>query len=161
MPGLPVLSLALILTLSIAPSRAAADTGTLVGRASVIDGDTLEIRGERIRLHGIDAPESGQLCTDADGRRYRCGQWSAFGLANAIGTATVTCTGRSIDRYGRLIAVCRANGVDLNALQVRTGRALAYRRYSRDYAAAEDRARAGRVGMWQGDFEAPWDYRRR
>jgi endonuclease YncB( thermonuclease family) len=55
---------------------------TIQGTASVIDDDTIEIRGERIRLDAIDAPESSQLCLDAAGERYHCGQKSAFALAD-------------------------------------------------------------------------------
>jgi hypothetical protein len=64
-----------------------ASTETIIGRASVIDGDTIEIRGQRIRLHGIDAPESSQTYKDADGRTYRCGQRAAFVLADRIGAS--------------------------------------------------------------------------
>jgi endonuclease YncB( thermonuclease family) len=63
----------------------AAAASELTGRASVIDGDTIEIRGERIRLHAIDAPESGQWCLDGVGKRYRCGQRAAFVLDDRIG----------------------------------------------------------------------------
>jgi len=59
------------------------------GTASVIDGDTIEIHGERIRFDAIDAPESSQLCLDAAGKRYRCGQKSAFALADMIGRSVV------------------------------------------------------------------------
>jgi flagellar motor protein MotB len=53
---------------------------TISGRASVIDGDTIDIHGQRIRLWGIDAIESKQTC-ELDGRPWRCGQDIAFGLS--------------------------------------------------------------------------------
>ena len=56
----------------------------LVGQASVVDGDTLEIHGTRIRLWGIDAPESGQLCRDADSDLYQCGAKAANDLDTFI-----------------------------------------------------------------------------
>ena len=63
--------------------------GEIIGTASVTDGDTIKIHGERIRLHGIDAPESGQMCI-AQGREYRCGQKAALALAGEIGRKPVT-----------------------------------------------------------------------
>jgi endonuclease YncB( thermonuclease family) len=137
----------------------AANAETLVGQASVIDGDTVEIHGQRIRLHGIDAPESSQLCLRGP-ERYRCGQAAAFALADRIGEATVTCEGRERDRWGRLIAVCRARGEDLNGWLVRAGWALAFRRYAEDYVPAETEAQRAGYGMWAGVFVPPWDWRR-
>ncbi|UYN97812.1 MAG: thermonuclease family protein [Enhydrobacter sp.] len=131
----------------------------LLGTASVVDGDTLEIRSQRVRLHGIDAPESRQLCTRQDGTRWRCGQQAALALADRIGTATVRCEGNSRDRYGRLIAVCYKNKEDLNRWMVANGWAVAYRRYSLAYAPDEDRARAARNGIWSSTFDMPWDWR--
>ena len=84
----------------------------IVGRASVIDGDTLDVRGTRIRLHGIDAPESGQTCKDAAGKDYRCGQAAA--LSDRIGAAPIACEPRDTDRYGQTVAVCRKGAEDLN-----------------------------------------------
>lgn len=72
---------------------------TLTGQASIVDADTIEIHGERIRLEDIDAPESRQTCTDAAGAEYRCGQVAALALAERIGRATVTCEGEKRDRY--------------------------------------------------------------
>jgi endonuclease YncB( thermonuclease family) len=137
----------------------AAAEGSVTGRASVIDGDTIEIHGQRIRLDGIDAPESGQLCQDAAGKDYRCGQKAAKHLDGLIGWSTVSCAGTDHDRYQRLIARCQVGEVDLGAEMVRAGWALAYRRYSARYVGAEGEARAGGAGIWTGAFTPPWDWR--
>ncbi|MDN3625581.1 thermonuclease family protein [Methylobacterium isbiliense] len=132
----------------------------IVGRASVTDGDTLVIRGNRIRLHGIDAPESAQLCQDAAGKDYRCGQRAALALSDKIGQATVSCEPKDQDRYGRIVAVCSAGGVDLNGWMAEQGHALAYRQYSAAYVGQEEAARAAKRGIWAGAFTPPWDWRR-
>ncbi|MDX1486240.1 MAG: thermonuclease family protein [Alphaproteobacteria bacterium] len=131
----------------------------IAGRASVIDGDTLEIRGIRIRLHGIDAPESGQMCIAAS-KRYRCGQRAALALTDKIGPSTISCQPKDRDRYGRVVAVCRARGEDLNAWMVAQGWALAYRRFSGAYVGEEREAKRAKIGVWQGQFVAPWEWRR-
>ncbi|WP_207479604.1 thermonuclease family protein [Arenibaculum pallidiluteum] len=140
---------------------ASAKGAEIVGVASVIDGDTLEIRGRRIRLHGVDAPESAQQCKDASGRPYRCGQKAALALADKIGRRNVRCQERDRDRYKRIVAVCRVGNEDLNAWLASEGLALAYRTYSRDYVAAEDRAKLTKAGLWAGEFQAPWDWRKK
>ena len=140
----------------------------LVGKSRVIDGDTIEIAGERIRLHGIDAPEAKQTCA-AGGKVWTCGREATAALTAKIGRNEVTCRGQVRDRYRRLIAVCyityrRPNlfiQLDLNAFMVRKGWALAYRRYSNDYVDEEAEAKAERAGMWLGEFLAPWDWRRK
>lgn len=141
--------------ISVFPASAADD---VTGQASVIDGDTIDIHGQRVQLHGIDAPESGQSCRKG-GKRWRCGQAAANALAKMIGRQTVHCEGRDKDRYGRLVAECFAGGVNLNAAMVSKGLALAYRRYSEDYVPQEDAARGAGQGMWAGDFVPPWDWR--
>jgi hypothetical protein len=73
---------------------------------------------------------------------------------------TVACEPRDTDRYGRIVAVCRSGGEDLNAWLVSQGWALAYRRYSTTYVDEEDIARAALLGVWRGAFTAPWDWRR-
>lgn len=131
----------------------------VIGVASVVDGDTIEIHGQRIRLHGIDAPESSQPCRNAEGSGYRCGQLAANDLDTLIGGSSVECWTQDVDRYRRLVSVCKLGNIDVNAWMVEQGLAVAYRKYSMDYAALEDDARKGRVGIWGGTFQMPWDYR--
>jgi endonuclease YncB( thermonuclease family) len=131
----------------------------MTGQASVIDGDTIDIHGTRIRLHGIDAPESGQPCT-INGKAWPCGRRAAFALSDKIKGHTVECRPKDTDRYGRSVAVCRANGDDVSGWMVEQGWAVAYRRYSLDYVNEERHAANARRGIWQGEFEAPEDWRR-
>jgi endonuclease YncB( thermonuclease family) len=145
-----------LLVIAATPSSAE----TLAGQATVIDADTVEIHGERIRLLGIDAAESRQVCTDAAGAEYRCGKVAAFALADKIGRAVVTCEGKERDRYKRLVATCFAAGTDINGWLVERGLAVAYRKYSKTYVPQEDAARAAKRGLWAGDFEMPWDWRK-
>ena len=152
--------LRLILLLSAFLSAAPVAANNLVGVASVIDADTLEIHGVRIRLHGIDAPESRQLCTNPSGQQWRCGQQAALALSDRIGRRTVNCAVRDVDRYGRAIAVCTQDNQDLNRWLVSEGWAVAYRRYSRDYIGAEDQARRAGRNIWAGQFVMSWNWRR-
>ncbi len=133
--------------------------GDIIGTASVTDGDTIEIHGQRIRLYGIDAPESGQSC-EREGKHYRCGQQAATVLAGMIGRASVRCEQRDIDRYGRIVAVCWLGGIDLNAKMVSKGWAMAYRRYAKDYVNHEAAAQTAKAGIWAGRFVEPEKWRR-
>ena len=139
--------------------RVEASTTALSGRARVVDGDTIDMGGTRVRLHGVDAPESDQSCV-AQGARWPCGRRAARALGQRLGGRTVVCEERDRDRYGRIVAVCRQGGRDINAWLVAEGWALAYRRYSRAYVGEESTARAPRKGVWRGEFVAPWDWRR-
>ena len=102
------------------------------GRVSVVDGDTLELHGQRIRLAAIDAPEARQSCFSG-GKPWPCGRRAAFALAELVGTRTVTCRWRSRDRYRRAVATCAVGGTDLGGWLVEQGWALAFRRYGLDY----------------------------
>jgi endonuclease YncB( thermonuclease family) len=146
-----------LLAWAIVPANA---QGQIVGITSVIDGDTIEIHGQRIRLFGIDAPESSQLCVRPSGERWRCGQKASFALSDQIGRATVRCEERDVDRYGRVVSVCFKGTEDLNRWMVANGWAVAYRRYSLNYVADEDTARRKRINIWSGAFDMPWDWRR-
>jgi len=132
------------------------------GRAFVIDGDTIDVAGARVRLFGIDAPERYQDCQDGDGRDYFCGRVAARALATLIGRRPVICTPVDHDRYEREVATCTAGGRDLSDAMVRAGQAVELAQYSRGrYTAAEREARAARRGLWAGAFEMPAEWRRR
>lgn len=133
---------------------------SIQGQASIIDADTIEIHGERIRLEGIDAPESGQRCYSAANTLYRCGAAAANALDAWIGDATVTCRIDGTDRYKRLLGTCEAKGVNIQTWLVENGHALAYREYSTAYVAAEHSAAARKVGIWEGRFVNPADWRK-
>ncbi len=128
----------------------------------VIDGDTLRIGGQNVRLFGIDAPELRQLC-QVQGQDYPCGRRAREHLESLLAGKKVECRVLSNDRYGRNVSWCVINGErDLAYQMVLAGWALDYRRYSEDhYAAPEHRARVLKRGMWAGTFVAPWDWRRR
>ncbi len=81
----------------------------VAGVATVIDGDTIEVHGQRIRLHGIDAPESRQLC-HLDGKPWQCGKDAANALADKIARRPVTCEDLGRDRHKRIIARCTVAG---------------------------------------------------
>lgn len=148
----------LALTLVIAfATPAAAD---VAGTPRIVDGDTLEIAGQDVRLHGIDAPESRQKCK-ADGKRYPCGRRATQALRELIHGRQVRCEQTDTDRYGRIVAICYGpEGTDLNGALVAAGWALAYRRYSTRYVDEEAAARDAGRGLWRGEFVPPWDWRR-
>jgi endonuclease YncB( thermonuclease family) len=132
----------------------------LNGRPRVIDGDTIEVSGQQVRLHGIDTPETKQECRKGGGAAYKCGAMATFALAELIEEHWVKCVGDGNDRYNRLVATCFAGPVNLNMEMVRRGWALAYRQYSKRYIAVEAEARTRLVGLWQGTFIKPWEWRR-
>ncbi len=147
---------ALTIALCLLATPALAD---VTGVASVIDGDTIEVHGQRIRLHGIDAPESRQLCR-LDGKPWQCGKDAANTLAGKIARRPVTCEDLGRGRHKRIIGRCTVAGEDLGAWMVLQGWALAYRWYSLDYADTEAEARAAQRGIWAGEFVKPWEWRR-
>jgi endonuclease YncB( thermonuclease family) len=131
------------------------------GVPRIVDGDTLEIGTTKIRLASIDAPESDQLCLDANRKPWTCGIEARDHLTAHIGNRQIDCTPTGLDTYGRTLARCTVVGENLNAWMVQQGWALAFVRYSKEYVADEEAARAAARGLWSGAFIAPWDWRHR
>lgn len=130
------------------------ETKRLSGEAVINDGDSITLKGERIRLRGIDAPEYRQTCR-RDGTTYPCGRQAREALERLARAGALECSGWERDRYGRLLAVCTAGGVELNRRQVEQGWAVAYG----DYRDAEALAREKKLGLWAGSFDRPRDWR--
>lgn len=148
----------LIFAACVCVSPAAADN--LTGQASIIDGDTLQIHGTRIRLWGIDAPESSQLCRGDDSIQYRCGAKAANELDAFIARRPVDCSPVSLDQYGRTVAVCSIDRVDIAEWLVRNGLALDWPTYSKGkYDDVQREAEHAGRGMWAGSYVEPWLYR--
>jgi endonuclease YncB( thermonuclease family) len=131
----------------------------IIGKAWVIDGDTVSIAGTHIRLEGIDAPEADQTCMDAHGKSWACGQTAARELRAFIGRRELTCDKRAEDRYQRVLAVCKLpDGSDVNAWLVRQGWALATG-FVGMYETEQHEAETARRGIWAGTFAPPWKWR--
>lgn len=155
--GLDFVAFAVLVVVLLAVLRWLPDPASrqVAGGVRVIDGDSLEVAGERIRLRGIDAPELAQTCR-RDGKDWHCGREATRHLRRHIGGRAVACEGRERDKHDRLLAVCRAGEEDLNAWMVEQGWAVAFG----DYHGAEGAARRARRGLWAGEFERPSDWRR-
>lgn len=128
------------------------------GPARVTDGDTLNLTGFVVRLHGIDAPEFKQSCT-RDGAPWACGKEAADRLSALVQGQIVRCEQRDIDDYGRTVAACKVGQTDLSAAMADAGLAVALPKFTTAYLQNEARAREQRLGIWGADFQMPADYR--
>ncbi|WP_235034930.1 thermonuclease family protein [Roseomonas sp. 18066] len=146
--------------------RAATPREPFSGQPRVIDGDTLDVAGIRVRMQGIDAFEHDQQCSRAGGGRFACGAAARAELAGLIGSRAVTCTPDGSLTHGRTVATCtvpgRGGAMDLNAAMVRSGLAFDCPRYSDGrYARDEAAAKSDNAGAWGGRFTYPWSHRDR
>ena len=141
----------------------------ITGFAKVVDGDTIKINSKKIRLYGIDAPEKKQKCKKtyltisfmSFTKDYMCGEVSTKKLIKKINKQKLNCNILDVDRYKRLIGECFKRNINLNSWMVSNGFAVAYRKYSKKYVSDEINAKNNKLGIWQGKFEMPWDYRRK
>ena len=149
------------------------DEKDVFGIAKVIDGDTIKIEDKRIRLNGIDAPEIKQECKNEIGI-YNCGIASKVFLENLILSKNILCLYRELDRYKRILGTCytvenvefkkkltSVLGENLNSKMVSSGQAVAYRKYSKDYIDDEKIAKNNKFGIWSGEFDMPWEWRKK
>ena len=132
---------------------------SIKGRARIIDGDTIHIGKNKIRLYGIDAPEINQTCT-INKIIWECGLESSQALGSIILEEEVRCEIVDIDRYKRFVAKCIVNNINLNQYMVQNGWAIAYRYYSNDFINDEEIAEKNKAGIWQGKFQNPYLYRK-
>ena len=145
-----------------------ANSETLFGKAIVIDGDTIVLEKKKIRLHGIDAPEKKQICKRnylsisffTFTKNYQCGLVSKVKLENLLKNNEIKCIIRGNDFYNRKIGTCYRNKININSWMVRNGYAVAYEKYSKKYKSVELEAKKNNLGIWQGDFDMPWDWRK-
>ena len=140
------------------PSPSSVSAATITGMATVTDGDSLRINNEKIRLWAIDAPELNQACQKS-GLSWPCGTKAWAALTDHIGSHSVSCRKEEVDRYGRIVAECFIGDSSINEWLVGNGWALAYRQYSAKFTSAEYQAKSRKLGLWQGEFIAPWDWR--
>ena len=133
--------------------------GAIIGRVTVIDGDTIHFEDVKVRLEGIDAPESSQTCLTVTGHTWPCGSVATRELERMIGRSEVRCDNRGTDKYGRMLGICFVGALEINAEMVRRGMAWAFVKYSQAYVTIEAEARARRVGIWQGHAQPAWDFR--
>ena len=139
------------------------------GVAKVVDGDTIIINKKKIRLFGIDAPELEQHCKKPWiqfnfinlNKDYNCGLVAKEKLKKIISKNKIKCIGEKYDRYKRLIAICYKKGKDLNKWLVRNGLAINYTKYSKKYLRSENQAKREKVGLWSGEFDEPWEWRKK
>lgn len=143
----------------VAVSQAALGQQLVGGIGKAKDGDSLMVGETEVRLFGVDAPEFDQTCT-RDKQAWNCGGAAAEQLMALVTGKEVECVSMGLDDHKRLLGRCTVRGTDVNETMVSSGYAVAYRRYSTDYAPAEDAAKAAKVGIWVGSFEAPERFRR-
>lgn len=138
-----------------------AETRALDGKSiKVVDGDSLEIDGTRIRLKGIDAPEYFQYCFDENNKKYECGKMSRAYLEKLTKSDDFYCKSNKTDKYKRELSVCYAKGKNINELMIEQGWAIPYRTQNPLYYKAQIIAKANKNGIHRGKFIAPEIYRR-
>lgn len=135
--------------------------GSVTGTIRVIDGDTIDVAGTRVRLHAIDAPEASQTCSTEQGKTWACGAWVSREVRARYQGRKAVCTPLDTDRYGRMVARCMVGDDDMGAALVAEGLAFAYRRYAMDYDLIEKQAAASDRGLWAMNVQNPATFRQK
>lgn len=132
------------------------------GNVYVVDGDTFHMNGQKIRIWGIDAVELHQTCLKS-GQSYECGKSARLYLQSVIGKDVPVCTAKpKSPKETRTVASCQVDGKDIGREMVKSGWALDYRHFSKGaYSSEEKAARQKRLGIWAGEFQSPYDWRKR
>lgn len=129
------------------------------GQAKALTGDTMVIGDSRIVLAGIEAPETRQSCRTKRGRKWRCGRSALTALRRITGYDTVECSVTRTDGAGRKFADCAVSEKDIAAELVRGGHVFALSGFLSGYGKEEDEARRAGRGIWQGEAQAPAEFR--
>ncbi|MFT7593539.1 MAG: endonuclease YncB(thermonuclease family) [Paracoccaceae bacterium] len=129
------------------------------GTIRVIDADTWDVGGQRVRLFGIDAPELAQTCKKPDGATWACGAWATEQTHQRYAGHTARCDALDKDRYGRIVARCFVGGQDAGGALVTAGLAYAYRRYSLDYVSHHRSAKVAGRGLHASKMQDPSAFR--
>jgi len=140
----------------------AADAETIAGQASVVDGDTIEVDGARVRIMDLDAPEVDQTCLlRDDGREWPCGRIAATILSEWISQYRVTCRTYGTDNAGRWLARCDVDTIDVATWMAGNGWGLPNQDcHCEAVRAWATFARSKRAGIWGSDFVMPWVWRK-
>ena len=132
----------------------------IIGEARAFDGDRIEVKGQRIKLDGVDAPQPKQVC-QRNGKPWRCGEEARKALAAKINGRRVICVENKRDRKVWVLATCSLEGKDLGEWLLRNGWAVSAYMHSYEYSRAEAAAKEERRGIWAGEFELPSKWRRK
>ena len=128
----------------------------------ILDGDTITFNERKIRISGIDAPEKNKTCLNSTSKVFKCGLLAKNKLTELINEniSELNCEYSSLDKYGRYLGKCWIGDIFINSWMVRNGLALAYRQYSKEFIKDETIAKENKVGIWNGQFVEPWNWRR-
>lgn len=151
-----MLRICTLFVLALLANPAAAD---FIGTVHVVDGDTMHVGETRVRLHGIDAVELDQTCTNADGAEWECGKWVRAEVVKRYQGKMVSCQTIDMDRYGRTVAKCAFKGQDIGADLVWDGLVGSYAKYSSDYLDEEKAAAIAGRGLWASTAMLPSEFR--
>jgi len=132
------------------------------GKASIIDGDSIKIRNQEIRLINIDAPEYTQECLDQNMQKYKCGIVAKDFLKKIISNKEIICKYHKKDIYNRILGKCHTKETQINKEMVKAGWAILYnfRDSTKEMKKIEILARKNKQGLWNGSFLEPQKYRK-